>query len=309
MNACAKVLGIAFLVGSVGNAQATAVVAQGTPACRPHEQQASSGMESGVNCTPRGSADGGDRGSDSTEQVEATVGAPPMQSDDTGTPGAGNWEINLGVYGDLTGGQRMVDLPTIDINYGYGDALQFSYTLPVVFTDQAQPDGRARNADGWRLGESEAGIKYRFYDDKETGLAFAIYPQVRFRTPGVGKSVADGSTALVLPILATWEFAHASMTANAGIESSAGRHFTFASVGVGTRLTDRIALMAEVVGENLNVADEKVVLFDIGIRRKITDKQSISAALGRDLDVGRDRQEHGYFAIAYQMLFGRQESR
>jgi hypothetical protein len=303
MNACARALGIAFLAGSIGMAHAADAIAQGTPGCT-HEQQAPTGNEGGADCPPQPSTEEANRPSDDTERVEMTVGSPPMQSDDTGTPGPGNWEINLGIYGDLTGGQRLVDLPSIDINYGYGDAVQFSYTLPVVFSDQAGPDGIARNADGWRLGESEAGIKYRFFDNKETGLSFAIYPQVRFRTPGVNKAVADGSTAFVLPMLATWDFAHASMTVNAGIEASAGKHFTFASIGIGTRLTDRVALLAEVVGENLNSTDERVVLFDIGIRRKISDKQSLSAALGRDLDVGGDRQEHAYFAIAYQMLFG-----
>lgn len=306
MNASVRTLAIALVVGSVGAAHAADAISQGTLACQPQEQRASTETD-GVVCAPQLSAEDPDRGGDGADRVEMTVGSPPMQSDDTGTPGPGKWEINLGIYGDLTGGQRLVDLPSIDLNYGYGDAVQFSYTLPVVFSDQAQLDrsGDARNADGWRLGESEAGIKYRFYDNKDSGLSFAVYPQVRFRTPGVGKSVADGSTAFVLPMLATWEFAHASVTANAGVEESAGRHFTFASAGIGTRLTDRVALMAEIVGENLNVADEKVVLFDIGIRRKITDKQSLSAALGRDLDVGGDRQEHAYFAIAYQMLFGR----
>jgi hypothetical protein len=305
MNAWVCAFGIVFLMGSVGTAHAANANVQGTPACRPHEQQASTDKD-GADCAPQPSVEDADHGSDGAERVEMTVGSPPMQSDDTGTPGPGKWEINLGIYGDLTGGTRLVNLPSIDINYGYGEAVQFSYTLPVVFSDQAQPDGAlSRSVDGWRLGESEAGIKYRFYDNKDTGLAFAIYPQVRFRTPGVDKAIPDGSTVLVLPMLATWEFAHASMTANAGIESSSGRHFAFASFGIGTRLTDRVALMAEVVGENLNVTNERVVLFDIGIRRKITDRQSISAALGRDLDVGGDRQEHAYFAIAYQMLFGR----
>jgi len=306
MDACMRACGIALFMSSPGIAHATDAIAQGTAECRPHEQQASNKKGNAADCAPKPSVDA-DRGSDGTEPVEMTVGSPPMQSDDTGTPGPGNWEVNLGIYGDVTGGTRLVNLPSLDINYGYGDAVQFSYTLPVVFTDQAQPDGggTARNADGWKLGESEAGIKYRFYDDKETGLAFAIYPQVRFRTPGVDRAIPDGSTVLVLPLLTTWEFAHVSMTVNAGIEASAGDRFTFASAGIGTRLTDRVAVMAEVVGENLNAKDDKVVLFDIGIRQKITDRQSVSAALGRDLDVGGDRQEHAYFAIAWQMLFGR----
>jgi len=36
------------------------------------------------------------------EPVEMVVGSPPMVSDDTGTPGNGNWEINVVVDGDVS---------------------------------------------------------------------------------------------------------------------------------------------------------------------------------------------------------------
>ena len=298
MDACVRVFAIALLVGQMGMARAADGIAQGKQECR---SRAEPGSDAAACAAENSNRPNGD-----TEAVEMTVGSPPMQSDDTGTPGPGNWEINLGMYGDLTGGERLFDFPTIDINYGYGESVQFAFTLPVVFTQQAQPEanGIMRKVDGWTLGQSQVGVKYRFYDDKEMGLSFALYPQIQFRTPGAGKSVPGGNTVLAVPMLATWEFERVSVTANAGIEAAAGKHFTFASVGIGTRLTDRVALLAEVVGENLNAADEKVVLFDIGIRRKITDRQSVSAALGRDLDVGGDQHEHTYFAIAYQMLFG-----
>lgn len=106
MNACVRAFGIAFLVGSMATAHAADAIVQGTPACRPHDQQASPEKDD-AHCAPQDSVEDADRAGDGTERVEMTVGSPPMQSDDTGTPGPGNWEINLGIYGDLTGGQRL----------------------------------------------------------------------------------------------------------------------------------------------------------------------------------------------------------
>ena len=36
------------------------------------------------------------------EPVEMTAGSPPLVIDDTGTPGPGNWELNLVFAGDLS---------------------------------------------------------------------------------------------------------------------------------------------------------------------------------------------------------------
>ena len=68
------------------------------------------------------------------EPVEMVVGSPPMVSDDTGTPGNGNWEINVVLAGDISKDSKAFELPLLDINYGIGDRLQLKYEVPYVVT-------------------------------------------------------------------------------------------------------------------------------------------------------------------------------
>jgi hypothetical protein len=308
MKTYAWMLGMALALAPLTAAHAADTVAQEKNACKQQEQQKGTVEKtSAVVCAIKLIFQSRIRRRKDTEPVEMTVGSPPMQSDDTETPGPNNWEINLVMHADLAGGERRIEMPTLDVNYGLGDTLQFKYEVPYVFARQPQPNasGATTLADARGIGDSIFGVKYRFYDDKDAGLSLAIYPQVEFKTPGAGSSVSEGPTSLILPVIVTREFEHASITANAGLETSAGEHHYFASFGVGTRLTDHVALLAEIVGTNLNAADEKHVLLNFGVRRKISDTQSISAALGRDVYAGGDQREHTYFTFAYQKLFGK----
>ncbi len=51
-------------------------------------------------------------------------GGPPMVTDDPGTPGSGNWEINIAALGAFSSSQQLIQTPYFDINYGLGERLQ-----------------------------------------------------------------------------------------------------------------------------------------------------------------------------------------
>jgi hypothetical protein len=102
----------------------------------------------------------------------------------------------------------------------------------------------------------------------------------------------------------TKEFEHASFSANAGVEVSGGQRRYFASFGVGKRLTDHVALLAEIAGTDLNSPSDKHVLFNVGLTRKISGMQSISGALGRDIYQGSDTHGLTHISVFYQKLFG-----
>lgn len=306
-------LGIALALASAQGARAAGDTAAEDKAaakeeCKQEEQQKGTGEKtSAVKCAIKVIFQNRIRRRKDTEPVEMTVGSPPMQTDDTETPGPNNWEINLVAIGELSGGEHHVEAPLFDVNYGRGDTLQFKYEVPYVFARQEQPasggDSELVSARG--VGDSIFGVKYRFYDNNDTGLSFAIYPQIQFRTPGGKRSVSDNRTVLILPVIMTREFEHSSITANIGLEASSDERRYFASFGVGRRLSDHVALLAEIAGTDLNAADEKRVLLNVGLRRKITDTQSISGSLGHDIFAGSDQHGQTYFSIAYQKLFGK----
>lgn len=278
-------------------------------ACKQDEQQQGKGdAASTVICAVKAVFQSRIRRRKDTEPVEMTVGSPPMVSDDTDTPGPNNWEINLGLHAEFAGSERQFELPFIDVNYGRGDRLQFSYEVPYMFTRQSvdAADGSSRLVSTNGIGDSTLGLKYRFYDNTDTGLSLAIGPQLEFRTPGESKRIAEGGTSLIFPLLLTKEFEHASITANAGVQfNPGGERRVFASFGAGKRLTDHVAFLAEIAGTNLNASNEKHVLLNFGLKRKISETQSLSGALGRDVYAGRDEQRQTYFTLSYQKLFGK----
>lgn len=283
-------------------------IAQEKDACEKQEQrQGTSAPASAVKCVVKVVFQSRIRRRKDEEPVEMTAGSPPLQTEDTETPGAGNLEVNLVAQGESGGGEHRYALPLLDVNYGVGDALQFSYSIPYTFVRQVGTDasGSEEFTSAHGIGDSSLGVKYRFYDNNETGISWAIEPTVEFRTPGAKRAVSEGSTALVFPLVVTREYANASITGNAGVASSAGQQRYFGSFALGMRINENVALLGEIAGNNLNASDEKRVLLDFGVRRKISGSQSISAALGRDIHAGGDQSKQVYFTLAYQRIFGK----
>ena len=244
------------------------------------------------------------------EPVDMTVESPPMFTDDTATPGDRNAELNFTFDGDVSHDLKVYELPLLDFNYGIGENLQLKYEVPWVLERKIESDaaGNERRVSAHGVSNSVAGVKYRFYDNDETKLSYAVYPQVEFRSPG-SKSEEDGGVAAsgttwILPVLFTKEFDSFAVTGNAGLEKSTAKSSSvFSSVGLGTRLTPGLALLGEIVGEDLNHSDSRRLLLNLGLRKKLDDHQTVGVALGHDFHAG-DGQKHSYIRVSYQRYFG-----
>src|SRR5476649_1445246 len=103
----------------------------------------------------------------STRLAHAVAG-PPLVTDDPGTPGANNWEINTAFTAELSPSEHRLELPLLDLNYGLGDRIQLKYELPYVLTNTEERNGFDR---------SDAGVKWRFQDKEPGGVALSTYPQ------------------------------------------------------------------------------------------------------------------------------------
>lgn len=240
------------------------------------------------------------------EPVEMTVGSPPMISDDTDTPGPGIWEVNLVLDGAWSRDRRSFETPLVDLNYGIGERLQLKYEVPYALEHSTESDatGERIRVSERGVGDSIVGLKYRFYDDEDRGFSLGIYPQVRFRTPGARRALSAGGTSFILPLLLTKEFESFSITADLGIERSTLEDHSdyFASVGLGTRITDRLAVMVEIAGESLRDPDARRCIVNLGLRRKLNDKQAVLASIGHDLHA--PGTPSAYVTLAYQRVFG-----
>jgi hypothetical protein len=126
----------------------------------------------------------------------AAQAGPPFLGDDPGTPGDGNWEINVATYTERHPNGRLYDAPILDMNYGWGSRIQLKYQLPYLV--DASDGDRARTG----LGKSLAGVKWRFYDSDERKLAISTYPQLEFNNPtsSLERGLVDYGTRFYLPI-------------------------------------------------------------------------------------------------------------
>src|SRR5271154_7434721 len=86
---------------------------------------------------------------------------PPFLSNDPGTPGNANWEINLASMQTIVRGLSTYEGPQIDLNFGLGDRIQLTFEIPyVVQTGSGLP-----NQSGW--GNAYPGVKWSFLDQGE----------------------------------------------------------------------------------------------------------------------------------------------
>jgi hypothetical protein len=233
------------------------------------------------------------------DEVEMLAGSPPMVSDDTGTPGAGNIELNLVVNAERDRDGESFDAPLIDLNFGIGERVQLKFEVPYQIEHEDAVDGeRSRTVRG--IGASELGLKYRFYD--ADGTALALYPQYAFRTPG---GLHDQPATWILPLLFNHEWERAALTANVGYEKARGeRGNTFASVAVGTRVSPRDALLLELAARELGDHDARAVALDVGWRHQLDEKHAWLFAIGRDIAGAGNDHDHYLATVAFQILIG-----
>lgn len=208
-------------------------------------------------------------------------GGPPFITDDPGTPGDGHWEINVAWTHEHRPGETADELPLLDLNYGVGDRIQLKYEVPYVVLRESGAD----TAHG--LGNSEAGVKWRFYDSGESGLTLSTYPQVEFRNPG-SHSAAHGlvadETTLVLPLEIQREAGGWGVNVEAGaiLLSKSGRGWTYGVV-VGHELNERFEAGVELHGEAADAFQRTELAAVLGLRGKLNEHCFILASVGREL--------------------------
>jgi hypothetical protein len=99
-------------------------------------------------------------------------GGPPFLTNDPGTPGDANWEINLGSMQSFARGAASYQVPQLDINLGLGDRIQLTYEIPYALQASAGQPSHS----GW--GNAFSGVKWRFLDQGEQGWQLSTFPQI-----------------------------------------------------------------------------------------------------------------------------------
>jgi hypothetical protein len=175
-------------------------------------------------------------------RLASAQGGPPMRTDDPGTPGNRNWEINIGLTADRRASERQFGAPELDINYGAGDRVQLNFEIPWVV--RGTDSGPTQNG----LGNSGLAVKWRFYQDEKRALDISMYPRFEFNNPtgSVRKGLVDRGQRILLPIEVSKKLGAVQINPEAGYWiAQHGRDEWIAGIAAGYQATRRLELLAE----------------------------------------------------------------
>jgi hypothetical protein len=151
-------------------------------------------------------------------------GGPPYVTNDPGTPGNKQWEINIGYEPYYHSGDYVSHTPDIDINYGFGDFVQLTVETAYLTSNAPPPGGtgtlipNAPNVTYHGFEQSELGVKWRFYDNQKKKMAMGFFPQVLLNNPNlsVAHGLATRGSAIILPMEITKSFGPVDVDFEAG---------------------------------------------------------------------------------------------
>jgi hypothetical protein len=225
-------------------------------------------------------------------------GGPPYYTNDPGTPGNRNWEINLGYMPFLYNGSSTSHVPDVDINYGLGDRIQLTYESAWL---RVKDLGDAAK---YGLGQDQLGVKWRFYDSDEKGLGISIFPQVSINNPdhSVERGITPPGASLLLPMEFTKKLGPVDINWEVGYNAvHLGPNGWLAGFVVGHDMSKKLELDAEFYGQGAFNNSFNQQTLGAGARYKLRPPFILLLMAGRSVTPAHNGQPSfvGYFGMQF----------
>lgn len=233
-------------------------------------------------------------------------GGPPYYTNDPGTPGPLNWEINLGYMPFLYGDQANTHSPDVDINFGLGERIQLTYENAWLRVHN--PSAPAE----YGLGQSNPGVKWRFLDGGEDGLNISTFPQFFLNNPNdaVHRQVTPASEGFLLPLEFSKKLGPIDVDYELGYEFvHKGPNAWLSGLVIGHDFTSKLEGDVEFYAQGPFRVSEIQPTIDAGARYKIRPEIIFLLMAGRSLEASSSSQTYflGYFGV--QFLFSSKRHR
>ena len=225
-------------------------------------------------------------------------GGPPYYTNDPGTPGNLNWEINLGYMPFLYSDQSVTHTPDVDINFGIGDRIQLTYENAWLRVQS--PSSPAK----YGMGQSNPGVKWRFYDKGESGLNISVFPQLFLNNPNdaVHRGITAASESFLLPIEFSRKLGPVDVNYEMGYQFvHKGPDGGFLGLVVGRDVTRKLELDMEFYYQHTFHPSVNQPTIDFGARYKLHRPVILLLMAGRSLEASRSDQSYflGYFGMQF----------
>jgi hypothetical protein len=219
-------------------------------------------------------------------------------TEDTDTPGARNWEINIVASGERTAGSREYAVPAVDVNYGLTDRTQLVLAVPHLMLREPGTDTRSG------LGSATLGLKWRFLDLEPAGVALAMFPAYSWNvsSSAVERGLSDPGHSLLLPLVLGVHRGDNALFVEAGRSLvQAGPDEWFAGVRLTRQCLATVECRAEV--DHTRVAGEgSQTLASVGFKWRLAEHLILQGSAGRDIGPARADKRQVAFMFGIQLL-------
>jgi hypothetical protein len=207
-------------------------------------------------------------------------GGPPMITDDPGTPGNGKWENNIAIAISHVPNEWSIDVPAIDLNYGWGDHIQL--------TLQGGPTLLKRSDHGLigGFGGTETAVKWRFLDEEKSGFDMSMFPRMIFNITqsSVRRGLSEDGTRFQIPFQAAKTFGRWRLDGEFGpLASTVGRSEWLYGIVGGFDLAKTTMAMAELHGTSRMNFSHDVLAVNFGVRQVLTERCIFIGSLGHEV--------------------------
>jgi hypothetical protein len=221
---------------------------------------------------------------------------PPFLTNDPGTPGNGNWEINIAAMQTTLPGTSSWQLPQLDVNYGLGERVQLTAEIPYV----VQTTTGHSAVSGW--GNANPGVKWRFFDQGEDGWRLSTFPM--YQTAGSAAAQREGIAVdgprLFLPLEIARKVGPVSVDLEAGsYVPFHGDHEHIIGLVVGHQFSAGLEFDAELYDDHVRSAAPDLTTLDVGGRYKLHRGFNLLFMAGRSVRGNSPGQVEflGYFGV------------
>jgi len=229
-------------------------------------------------------------------------GGPPLVTDDPGTPGSGNWEVNVAMTLDRTSLASAWGTPLVDANYGWGERVQLKLEMPwVIVSDDVGTRGG--------IGNPLLGVKWRFLDEDRAGIAVSTYPQFGFDLvpSSADRGLVDKETRLLLPISAAKSVAGVEVNVEAGRNlEGEGEGAWIWGVALG-RAFASFEVLAEMFGNYGDEPESRQVVVNLGGRAALAATSTLLFSGGWSVSDGAGPR-HVFLYLGLQLTSGRKDA-
>lgn len=228
-------------------------------------------------------------------------GSPPFYTDDAATLSKHQWELDIGFSSERSReGGRSWQAPSVALAFGLTDTFELDYSTSWIGLRPL--DEPSKNG----LGNSIAGVKWRFFEDKAAGFSLAVTPQVEFnnRASSHQRGLVEKGTEYVLPLQVAKTFGEYSTAFNVGrtFHGSERRESDswLAGIAAGRTVTEKLYAGVELYGETSRRLDRGWLVLNLGAYYAVNDWLSFSALAGKGF-AGADRPDYLAF-LGVQLL-------